>query len=420
MSWTDYPALGERCYFLTLPNGLAVRVLPKPGFAEKFAFLGTNFGSDDVCFTWNGERHTVPDGTAHFLEHRMFSLPDCDPEDAFSRLGAQVNAFTDYAMTGYYFSCTEHFDDCLRLLLRMVMTPDFPREAMASEREVIADEIALYADSPADCAQERLYRALYRRHPIRTPITGTRTSIRRVTPEVLQLCFDAFYRPDNMALIVMGDVDAERVAELARACTPEASSGKVLREPFLQEDPGVFCRRTVRHAAVSLPSFSIGFRAEPGEDLIRQAAVGTLAAELLLGESSALYETLYEASLIDADFSACFTQVPGAALLQAGGTGRRPDAVLAAILRGAEQALAQGFDPRRFARLQKSACGRLIRELDGSESTCYRICEAYFAGAGCFDELAALQAVTLREAESFLRRTVTPARAAISIVCPGK
>ena len=123
MSWTDYPALGERCYYLTLPNGLAVRVLPKPGFAEKFAFLGTNFGSDDVCFTWNGERHTVPDGTAHFLEHRMFSLPDCDPEDAFSRLGAQVNAFTDYAMTGYYFSCTEHFDDCLRLLLRMVTTP---------------------------------------------------------------------------------------------------------------------------------------------------------------------------------------------------------------------------------------------------------------------------------------------------------
>ena len=223
-----------------------------------------------------------------------------------------------------------------------------------------------------------------------------------------------------MALIVMGDVDAERVAELARACTPEASSAKVLREPFLQEDPGVFRRRTVRHAAVSLPSFSIGFRAEPGEDLIHQAAIGTLAAELLLGESSALYETLYEASLIDADFSACFTQVPGAALLQAGGTGRRPDAVLAAILRGAEQALAQGFDPRRFARLQKSACGRLIRELDGSESTCYRICEAYFAGAGCFDELAALQAVTLREAESFLRRTVTPARAAISIVCPGK
>ena len=91
MSWTDYPALGERCYFLTLPNGLAVRVLPKPGFAEKFAFLGVDFGSDDVCFTWNGERHTVPDGTAHFLEHRMFCLPDCDPEAAFS--SSQLKTF---------------------------------------------------------------------------------------------------------------------------------------------------------------------------------------------------------------------------------------------------------------------------------------------------------------------------------------
>lgn len=420
MSWTDHPALGERCFSLSLPNGLAVRVLPKPGFAEKFAFLGVNFGSDDVCFTLNGVRHTVPDGTAHFLEHRMFSLPDCDPEEAFSRLGAQVNAFTDYAMTGYYFSCTEHFSDCLRLLLRMVTTPYFPRAAMASERDVIADEIALYADAPADCAQERLYRALYRRHPIRSPITGTRTSIRRVTAAVLQLCFDAFYRPDNMALIVMGDVDAAHVAELARACTPEPPSAQVLREPLPQEDDGVFRRETLCRAAVSLPTFCIGFRAEPDKDAIRQAAIGALAAELLLGESSDLYETLYGASLIDADFSACFTQVPGAALLQAGGTGRRPRAVLSAILHGAEQALAQGFDPDRFARLKKSACGRLIRELDGFESTCYRICEAYFAGAGCFDELAALQAVTLQEAEAFLRRTVTPARAAISIVCPGK
>ena len=420
MKHTEYQSLGESCFSAVLPSGLQLRIVPKRGFARKYAFLAVNFGAVDTAFFQNGSRRRVPDGIAHYLEHKMFDLPDRDAMELFAQYGGSPNAFTSYGLTAYYFSCTERFEDNLRLLLHMVMTPDFPRAAMASEREVIADEIALYADSPADCAQERLYRALYRRHPIRTPITGTRTSIRRVTPEVLQLCFDAFYRPDNMALIVMGDVDAERVAELARACTPEASSAKVLREPFLQEDPGVFRRRTVRHAAVSLPSFSIGFRAEPGEDLIHQAAVGTLAAELLLGESSALYETLYEASLIDADFSACFTQVPGAALLQAGGTGRRPDAVLAAILRGAEQALAQGFDPRRFARLQKSACGRLIRELDGSESTCYRICEAYFAGAGCFDELAALQAVTLREAESFLRQTVTPARAAISIVCPGK
>ena len=122
--------------------------------------------------------------------------------------------------------------------------------------------------------------------------------------------------------------------------------------------------------------------------------------------------------MIDADFSACFTQVPGAALLQAGGTGRRPDAVLAAILRGAEQALAQGFDPRRFARLQKSACGRLIRELDGSESTCYRICESLFAGSECFGEFDLLDTITRSDAEALLTQTITPERAALSVIVP--
>lgn len=193
MSWNDYPALGERCYLETLPNGLRLRVVPKPGFAGKFAFLGVNVGSCDTQLPLSGGWQTVPDGTAHFLEHRMFCLPDCDPEAAFSSLGAESNAFTDYAMTGYYFTCTEHFEDCLRLLLRMASTPYFPPEAMAAERAVIADEIALYDDSPEDCAQERLCRALYRCHPIHIPIAGSRRSIRAVTPELLRRCFDAFY-----------------------------------------------------------------------------------------------------------------------------------------------------------------------------------------------------------------------------------
>ena len=414
MSWTDYPALGERCYFLTLPNGLAVRVLPKPGFAEKFAFLGVDFGSDDVCFTWNGERHTVPDGTAHFLEHRMFSLPDCDPEDAFSRLGAQVNAFTDYAMTGYYFSCTEHFDDCLQLLLRMVMTPDFPRAAMASEREVIADEIALYADSPADCAQERLYRALYRRHPIRIPIAGSRRSIRAVTPELLRRCFDAFYVPSNMAFTVMGDVDAEAVSRLAREVLPPDFSPPPARPCGEAEPARAFRHRTRRTLPVSQPVFAIGFKTAPSADPLRQELTGQLAAELLLGESAALYEDLYTRGLIDADFSSGFTRVPGAAFLQAGGAGRDPEAVLEAIL----QAPKTSFSPERFARLKKSVRGRLLRELDGFESTCYRICEAIFAGGDCFCEFDLLDSITLSDTEALLMQTVTPERAALSVVAP--
>ena len=251
MSWNDYPALGERCYLETLPNGLRLRVVPKPGFAGKFAFLGVNVGSCDTQLPLSGGWQTVPDGTAHFLEHRMFCLPDCDPEAAFSSLGAESNAFTDYAMTGYYFTCTEHFEDCLRLLLRMASTPYFPPEAMAAERAVIADEIALYDDSPEDCAQERLCRALYRRHPIHIPIAGSRRSIRAVTPELLRRCFDAFYVPANMALVIMGDVDAEAAARLAQECLPPDFSPPPARPCGEAEPACAFRHRMCRKLPVS-------------------------------------------------------------------------------------------------------------------------------------------------------------------------
>jgi len=377
MSWNDYPALGERCYLETLPNGLRLRVVPKPGFAGKFAFLGVNVGSCDTQLPLSGGWQTVPDGTAHFLEHRMFCLPDCDPEAAFSSLGAESNAFTDYAMTGYYFTCTEHFEDCLRLLLRMASTPYFPPEAMAAERAVIADEIALYDDSPEDCAQERLCRALYRRHPIHIPIAGSRRSVRAVTPELLRRCFDAFYVPSNMALVIMGDVDAEAAARLAQECLPPDFSPPPARPCGEAEPACAFRHRACRKLPVSQPVFSIGFRAEPSAEPLRQELTGQLAAELLLGESSALYESLYTRGLIDADFSSGFTRVPGAAFLQVSGAGCDPEVVLEAIL----QAPKTGFVPTRFERLKKSVRGRLLRELDGFESTCYRICESLFAGS---------------------------------------
>ena len=141
---------------------------------------------------------------------------------------------------------------------------------------------------------------------------------------------------------------------------------------------------------------------------------GQLAAELLLGESSALYEDLYTRGLIDADFSSGFTRVPGAAFLQAGGAGRDPEAVLEAIL----QAPKASFSPERFARLKKSVRGRLLRELDGFESTCYRICEAIFAGGDCFCEFDLLDSITLSDTEALLTQTVTPERAALSVVAP--
>ena len=180
-----YPQLDERAVTATLPNGLPVCVVPKPGFAKKCAYFVTNYGSMDTRFTWMGRAYDTPAGVAHYLEHKMFEMPDRDVMQEFSALGANPNAFTSYNMTAYYFTCTEHFEACLELLLTFVSTPYFTEESVERERGIIAQEIRMYEDSADSQVYEDLFAAMYRHHPVRVPIAGTVESIEAITPEIL-------------------------------------------------------------------------------------------------------------------------------------------------------------------------------------------------------------------------------------------
>ena len=194
------PQLDERAVTATLSNGLPVCVVPKPGFAKKCAYFVTNYGSIDTKFTWMGREYDTPAGVAHYLEHKMFEMPDRDVMQEFSALGANPNAFTSYAMTAYYFTCTEQFEACLELLLTFVSTPYFTAESVERERGIIGQEIRMYEDSADSRVYEDLFAAMYRHHPVRVPIAGTVESIQAITPEILQSCYDAFYHPANMML----------------------------------------------------------------------------------------------------------------------------------------------------------------------------------------------------------------------------
>ena len=183
-----YPALDETLYRATLPNGLKVMVMPKPGFTKKLAYFVTDFGAVHTHFTLNGEEKNVPAGVAHYLEHKLFDMPGRDVSAEFAKMGAMVNAFTSYDVTAYYFSCTENFDDCLKLLLEFVSTPYFPLESVERERGIIDQEIGMVADEPGSRVFENLMTAMYRKHPIRVPILGTTESIRNITSETLHTC----------------------------------------------------------------------------------------------------------------------------------------------------------------------------------------------------------------------------------------
>ncbi len=422
MRKTDYPLVEEELYTAILPNGLPVYVVRKPGFAEKYAYLAVNYGSMDMTFDLNGRKMTTPAGVAHYLEHKMFDLPDLDVMQVYSGLGASPNAFTTYDMTAYYFRCTERFDRCLELLLRFVSTPYFTEESVERERGIIAQEIRMGEDSPDARVYEELLRAMYRTHPVRVPIAGDLESIQSITPELLYDCHRAFYHPGNMVLSVVGDVDPEQVEKIAARVLPDTGPPPELRRDLGPREDLICPRsKTVLEMDVAMPTFQLGFKCpDPGvgPGSLRAQYLGDLAAEALMGESSPLYLRLYEKGLIDGSFGVGYEMFPGTAVFSCGGDSEAPEAVGEAVLEEWQRLSREGLDEGLFRRLKKSELGRRIRDLDGFDSLCYRICAGHFAGAAYLDFPAAYNAVTREEVEAFLRQTVVPEHMSLSVVLP--
>ncbi len=421
MNTIHFPHLGEICYEQRLPNGLMIRVIPKSGFSRKYAFFATNYGSIHTRFTLDGQNFISPDGVAHYLEHKTFDMPWGNAMQVFAQRGASPNAFTSYSMTAYYFDCTEAFDENLRLLLEFVSTPYYTQESVEKERCIIEQEIHMYEDSAESRVFENLFACLYQHHPIRVPIAGTVESIQAITAQTLCDCHRAFYDPSNMMLCVVGDVEPESVISAAMELLPKESSGVCVRTYGSEETMRPAQSRMEVSMEISMPTFAVGFKcksAENGESSMRQEFVGDLAAEVLMGESSELYQQLYEAGLIDSEFSCGFESVPRAAMLTAAGDSRDPDAVCSAILAQADKILAEGVDEALFDRLKKSALGRRLRDLDSFESICYRQCAYYFDRCNYFTFPEVYQDISIKDVYAFLRETVKEERMAISIIYP--
>ena len=414
----DYPQLFETCYMQTLPNGLTIRAIHKPEFKRIYAFLAVNYGSVDMEFSFEGQIHKTPAGVAHYLEHKMFDLPEGNAMQMFTALGGNPNAFTSYSMTAYYVRADRRYEENLRLLLRMVLTPCFTPESVDKERGIIAQEIKMYEDAPDTQLYETLYAEAYVHHPLRVPIAGSVESIGQITAETLELCHRAFYQPANMVLCVEGDLDPAVVEAIAREMTPTFRAPMAEKLPPLPEPALVPVHDCLRYMDVSMPTFPLAFLlpdTSPGDD--RREIAADLAAELLCGEASPLYRRLYEHGLIDSGFSGGYECTRGKAMLVFSGDSRDPDAVCAHILNEASRLRSEGFDPSDLRRLKRSALGRRLRDLDSFSATCYRICADYFDQVDYLNFPAAFDAVT-EELTADCLTWVTPVRAVRVVIAP--
>ena len=269
--------INEEVISAKLDSGLDVLLIPKKGYIKKYAIFSTKYGSNDNKFIPINENDViqVPEGIAHFLEHKLFEEPEGNIFDEFSKLGTNVNAFTNFNQTSYLFSCTDNFCESLELLIKFVQNPYFTDENVEKEKGIIAQEIKMYEDNPGWRVFFNALKGMYFEHPVKIDIAGTIESIQNIDKETLYKCYNTFYNPKNMVLVTVGDISFDNVIEVVNKVERKGleSEEKIIRL-FPEEKKGVLEKYVEESLITSMPLLAIGFKEEDlgydGESLVKR------------------------------------------------------------------------------------------------------------------------------------------------------
>ena len=421
MDRLDHTALGQTVHHCVLPNGLAVYVDVRPSYSKKFAFFATRYGGMDLRFRGeDGEWTDTPAGVAHFLEHKSFDTRDGNALQRMAANGVDPNAFTSASMTGYYFDGLEDFEENLRTLLSFVSVPWFTPESVDKEQGIIAQEIRMCEDDPNDEAYYGLLEAMYAHHPVRNRVAGTVESISHITADTLYQCHRAFYRPGNMVLCAAGNIDPQRVSDIAWEVLSGEPTSATPADHGRPEPNRVGEKLTHRTMPVSIPLFALGLKGSPavrGKGL-RQRLLAELVCDVLFGPSAPLYNRLYEQGLLNSSFNSFYSAGPGCAFLVAEGESRDPERVKDEVLKEAARLGESGIDQELWDRLKKAAYGAMVRRLNSMDDTCIELAEAHFNGEDYLSFPQVFQSIERADGEALLREWCVEERAALSIVAP--
>ena len=417
------PLLSERYCKIEHDSGLAIYFFPKK-MTSVYALFGVRYGSvDNELVTDGGECVPVPDGIAHFLEHKLFDSES--GEDAFARfsaLGADANAYTSYNRTAYLFSCTEKFEEALAELLDFVTHPYFTEASVKKEQGIIAEEIRMYEDSPWERVYQNLLAALYSVHPIRKNICGTQKSIGKITPALLYQCYERYYRLSNMALVVCGDVDEAALLAVADRVLPKGGTGgeQPVSHMISKEPLEVAKERIEARMQVSKPIFSIGIKdVPPSGDVsvrFRRDLCMALLNDILFSQSGELYSELFESGLITPSFSYGYSVADGFAFDCISGESDVPEVVFERIRAYVAQKMREGLDREEFERCRRALYSDEIRAYDSTEEIANRLLNFVFDGIDMFSVPDTLQTITCEELEALMHDIFGAERYAMSVI----
>ncbi|GGG22320.1 peptidase [Lysinibacillus alkalisoli] len=406
MEVLHFTQLDEKLYYEKLANGLTVYILPKKGFSKTYATFTTKYGSVDRTFIPIGKEEpiTVPDGIAHFLEHKMFEKEDEDVFQKFSEQGASANAFTSFTRTAYLFSSTGRVYDNTKTLLDFVQQPYFTEETVNKEKGIIGQEITMYDDQPSWRLYFGAIENMYHNYPVKIDIAGTIASIDEITAEHLYTCYNTFYHPSNMLLFIIGAVDPQEMMDFVRAdqAAKDFPQAQKIERFFDDEPTDVAIKHRTLHMDVQKPKVYVGLKAREtslqGVAMLKHELALDMAMELLFGRTSAFYERLYEAGLVDETYDAGFMLEKGYGFSLIGTDTNEPDAFIQAVkdeLQQLEKHIA--FTEEEVAREKRRTIGATLRQLNYIESIANQFTRYAFNDMNLFDVVPTLEKITAQD-----------------------
>ena len=401
--------LGETLYHEQLANGLNVYLLPKPGFNKSYATFTTKYGSIDNEFVPLGkdEMTHVPDGIAHFLEHKLFEKEEYDVFEKFSLHSASSNAFTSFTRTCYLFSCTSDLSQNLTTLIDFVQSPYFTEKTVEKEKGIIAQEIKMYDDNPDFKAYYGVINNLYHHHPVKIDIAGTVESIQPITAELLYQCYETFYHPSNMIMFVVGDFDVTDVMGLIR----DNQSAKTYQkeDPIARHYPdepnSVVTKQRTEYMEIQTPKVLIGIKdchmPLKGYDLLKYELAVEIIYDLLFGSSSAYYEEMLEKGYINDSFTyeASFDSSYGFSLI--GGDTKFPNELAESVKEKLATVKSLEISEDDFMRVKNKKVGRFLSALNSMEVIANQFTEYAFNEIELFSINDYLQQLTLDELKKY-------------------
>ena len=374
----------KESYFTYRHKSGAYLIAAPNGYSTATAIYTCGYGGSDISFGYGGKRYDTPRGIAHFLEHKLFETEDGgDAFTLFSDIGADANAFTSHRATSYTFSSSaDTFYQALEILLGFVHSPHFTDQSVEKERGIIAEELKMYEDSPDNRCYYELMKCLYKNCNVRYDVGGTLSSIKEITPELLYFCHRVFYDPSNMALIVCGDIDVQKVIEIMDKTVPDSTGQK--KKVILPCEPDRVNRKTGRiQMEVSSPLFGFGIKDTDITDraLMRKKGVAlSILSNMLFGESSAFYCDAYESGLISGDIDAGYYAYADHAYFSVFGESRKPYTVKKRIVDIIKKTIAEGVGKNEFERCKRVFYANFVYSLQSSHSEAYSLLSFYHSG----------------------------------------